>query len=63
MCRCILLYCCSYTIKYLYFYNLFFKYINSENCIFCDFNIDFVDVFNSFTIDFNNIISHPGLNN
>ena len=46
-----------------FFYNLFLKYINSEIFICGDFNIDFVDVFNPFTIDFNNTISQLGLNN
>ena len=46
-----------------FFYNLFLKYINSEIFICGDFNIDFLDVFNPFTIDFNNTISQLGLNN
>ena len=47
----------------IYFIICFLIYINTDIFICGDFNIDFLDVFNSLTIDFNNIISQLGLNN
>ena len=45
------------------FYNLFFKYINTDIFICGDFNIYFIDIFNSHTSSFNHTLSQLGLLN